>query len=85
MYVLNITSWYIVPLKHSQQECPEEPACLAYGDCVVCQFGTQGSGDRNCNRKCNITTLGAALPPGQSFNRDSYMINGSKLLMYHKL
>ena len=62
-----------------QKECPEEPACLAYGDCVVCQFGSQGSGSRDCSRTCEITPLGTALLPNQTFDRGTYMISGSKL------
>lgn len=58
-------------------ECPEEPACLAYGDCVVCQFGSQGSGSRDCSRMCEIDTLGQALFPNQTFDRGTYMISGS--------
>lgn len=61
------------------QICPTEPACVAYGDCVVCQLGSQGSSGRNCEQRCNITRLGEALPPGVQFNRGSYMISGSRL------
>ena len=46
----------------------------------MCQFGTQGSGDRNCNRKCNITTVGSHLNQSEGFDRDSFEIPESKLL-----
>ena len=59
------------------QECPD-PACLAYGDCVVCQFGTQGTGDRNCDRMCEISTIQS----DNNFDRDSFMINGKLFKLY---
>ena len=72
MCVLLLSSTFV------QQECPEEPACLAYGDCVVCQFGTQGTGGRNCTRTCNITNLEDSLSPNVAFDRGTYRIEGSK-------